>query len=408
MNDLLIKTTKREKKLKNIGTKSLKQGFIPGILYNKRENTCIQVDRHDFEKIFPSIQPNSVLTVELGKKRHRAFLKDYALSLKNRSLQHIDFFVVSETSEVTVPTPIAYRGQAKGVLRGGVLQSFERTLLVRGEVKALPEVIEVDISGLDIGDHLIVGDLPGDDSGRIAFMESLDKVVVGVAAASRKEEVVEAKESEEMPEETSSESKEQEDPLRVMRTTKLKSREIKLIVGCGNPGMTYEKTRHNVGFKCIDFLAETLGMALDIEKKKSIYGRKVIDDKEVVLLKPQTFMLHLGEAVLYLASFLKVEVSNIFVIFDDIQSPFSKVVLVDSTEKILHNAVKSLKEALVRDDFVKCAIGIGPLPGNIKEEDYYLDPFLESELRQLSDIFKHVEKEVAAFLKLSSTFVSAG
>ncbi len=89
---------------------------------------------------------------------------------------------------------------------------------------------------------------------------------------------------------------------------------MKLVVGLGNPGETYEGTRHNLGFMVLDRMAARYGTAVDVKKKKSMIGRIRIGKERVMLLKPQTFVNLSGEAVLYMASFLRIMPENIVVV----------------------------------------------------------------------------------------------
>ena len=86
---------------------------------------------------------------------------------------------------------------------------------------------------------------------------------------------------------------------------------MKLIVGLGNPGQKYRNNRHNIGFIVVDRFAKAHGIEMCIRKKKAVFGRGAFGGEEIVLLKPQTFMNLSGEAVLYLASFLKIKTINL-------------------------------------------------------------------------------------------------
>jgi len=90
-----------------------------------------------------------------------------------------------------------------------------------------------------------------------------------------------------------------------------------LIVGLGNPGAQYENTRHNVGFKVIDKLAEDFGMKISKAKFKSNYGKGIIEGEQVVLVKPSTYMNLSGEAVIQFKKFFKIEDDKVIIIYDD-------------------------------------------------------------------------------------------
>ena len=86
---------------------------------------------------------------------------------------------------------------------------------------------------------------------------------------------------------------------------------MKLIVGFGNPGDKHVNNRQNIGFKVIEIIANNTGIEVKVKKKKSLIGRGKINGEEVVLLKPQTFVNLIGESVLYIASFLRINIRDI-------------------------------------------------------------------------------------------------
>ncbi|MBL8991951.1 MAG: aminoacyl-tRNA hydrolase [Spirochaetia bacterium] len=162
----------------------------------------------------------------------------------------------------------------------------------------------------------------------------------------------------------------------------------KLIVGLGNPGDEFKNSRHNIGFKCLDYIASKLEIPLKFEKKKSVFGKKRFKGMDVIVLKPQTFSNLSGEAVLYIASFLKVDIKDIFVVYDDITRNFGEVEIEKRLEKVSHNAIKALAMSLKSGDFIKCAIGIGPRPTGADEEQFYLGNFTDAEESDFQELFE--------------------
>ena len=132
---------------------------------------------------------------------------------------------------------------------------------------------------------------------------------------------------------------------------------MKLVMGLGNPGNEYQNHRHNVGYMILDKVAKKLNVELDIKKKKTVFGKAKYGKIEYLLLKPQTFMNLSGEAALYMASFMKIAVDDIIVIYDDMNIPVGEFKLViakndaddnDNEEKegpIKHNGIKSIEES---------------------------------------------------------------
>lgn len=97
-----------------------------------------------------------------------------------------------------------------------------------------------------------------------------------------------------------------------------------LIVGLGNPGKEYEKTRHNMGFMTIDKLSQKMNVELQKEDFKGIYGKTIFNNEKVILLKPLTYMNLSGESIIEIVNFYKIPLENIIVIYDDIDIEIGK------------------------------------------------------------------------------------
>lgn len=100
---------------------------------------------------------------------------------------------------------------------------------------------------------------------------------------------------------------------------------MKLIVGLGNPGKEYAKTRHNVGFLTIEKLCEKLNVQLDKSKCKSIYGIYRHNGEKIIIAEPQTFMNSSGEAVVSLMKFYNVDIKDVIIVHDDLDLPIGKI-----------------------------------------------------------------------------------
>ncbi len=159
---------------------------------------------------------------------------------------------------------------------------------------------------------------------------------------------------------------------------------MKLVVGLGNPGEMYSKTRHNLGFLALDHLAKRHRVSIDIKKKKSLIGKMRYNDKKVIMLKPQTFTNLSGEAVLYMASFLRIQPQDIIVVCDDANLPFGEVSVKRYGSSGGHNGVKSLIKFLKADDFPRVRIGIGrPQHENMSMESHVLGSFTKDDIKKL-------------------------
>ena len=134
-----------------------------------------------------------------------------------------------------------------------------------------------------------------------------------------------------------------------------------LIVGLGNPGREYEKTRHNTGFRAMDILAEKLNAKVDRLKFQGLYTQVNYGGKKLFLLKPQTYMNASGLSVEPCAHFYKIPPERIIVIFDDISLPVGRIRVRKSGSAGGHNGIKSIIAA-VGQDFPRVKIGVGKKP----------------------------------------------
>lgn len=135
-----------------------------------------------------------------------------------------------------------------------------------------------------------------------------------------------------------------------------------LIVGLGNPGREYEKSRHNCGFRAIDLLAQRLGCKIDKSKFQGLYCQTVWDGKKLYLLKPMTFMNASGRSVLQLSAFYRIPPQRIIVLFDDISLEPGRLRVRAEGSAGGHNGIKSIIESLGSQDFPRVKIGVGAKP----------------------------------------------
>ena len=132
-----------------------------------------------------------------------------------------------------------------------------------------------------------------------------------------------------------------------------------LIVGLGNPGKDYERTRHNCGFRAIDILAQSLGCKIDKGKFQGLYGQVNYSGVKLYLLKPQTYMNLSGRSVLQLSAYFNIPPQRIIVLFDDISLPPGKIRIRKDGSAGGHNGIKSIIQELGSQDFPRVKIGVG-------------------------------------------------
>jgi PTH1 family peptidyl-tRNA hydrolase len=169
---------------------------------------------------------------------------------------------------------------------------------------------------------------------------------------------------------------------------------LKLIVGFGNPGERFANNRQNIGFKVIDIVANNENIEVRIKKKKSIIGRGKIQKNDVVLLKPQTFVTLIGESVLYIASFLRINVKDIICIVEDSSLDLGELRIDYLQSDLNHAGVDSMAIALKSEKFAKVRVGVGECPEGTSMEDYLLQDFTFEENLLLIDILNKAEQAV--------------
>ena len=135
-----------------------------------------------------------------------------------------------------------------------------------------------------------------------------------------------------------------------------------LIVGLGNPGPEYAKTRHNVGFRCLDLLAEKLGVRVDKAKFQGLYGQTDYHGNRLYLLKPLTYMNLSGRSVLQLSAFFQVPPQRIIVLFDDISLEPGRLRVRPNGSAGGHNGIKSIIAELGSQEFPRVKLGVGAKP----------------------------------------------
>lgn len=138
-----------------------------------------------------------------------------------------------------------------------------------------------------------------------------------------------------------------------------KDADIWLIAGLGNPGLQYEKTRHNAGFMAADKIAEKYGVQFTKRKFDSIYGEFTLGKTKVLLLKPQTYMNNSGSAVSAAAKFYKIPTDRIIIMFDDISLDVGKLRMRRKGSHGGHNGIKDIIELMGTDEIMRIKIGVG-------------------------------------------------
>lgn len=160
---------------------------------------------------------------------------------------------------------------------------------------------------------------------------------------------------------------------------------MKIIIGLGNPGRKYERTRHNAGFMGINELAGNLHIDIAQEKHHALIARAPIDSEAVVLVKPQTYMNDSGRATAAVLRDTYTTASDLIVMHDELDLPLGSVRVKIGGGHGGHNGLRSIIEYLGSSDFIRVRIGIGrPAPG-MDSADYVLSPFSAEEWKIAAD-----------------------
>ncbi len=132
-----------------------------------------------------------------------------------------------------------------------------------------------------------------------------------------------------------------------------------LIVGLGNPGRKYEDTRHNVGFKTIDYLSERWNIPVKKIRFKAIIGEGLVGGEKVILAKPSTFMNSSGESVGEIARYYDIAPEKIVIVQDDVALPVGRLRIRPKGSDGGHNGIKSILYHLESENFIRLKIGVG-------------------------------------------------
>ncbi|MDP3556368.1 MAG: aminoacyl-tRNA hydrolase [Bacteroidota bacterium] len=169
-----------------------------------------------------------------------------------------------------------------------------------------------------------------------------------------------------------------------------------LIVGLGNIGEEYAETRHNIGFKVADYLAADSGVKFTSERYADVAQLKY-KGKQLIIIKPNTFMNLSGKAVNYWLQSEKIEIENIMVIVDDLALPFGKIRIGPKGGDGGHNGLKSIQETLNTSNYPRLRFGISNEFNKGAQVNYVLGEWNEEELKTLNDRIKIAADAVKAF-----------
>jgi peptidyl-tRNA hydrolase, PTH1 family len=172
-----------------------------------------------------------------------------------------------------------------------------------------------------------------------------------------------------------------------------------LIVGLGNPGRKYAGNRHNVGFHCLDRLAEKHDLVFDKKQSDAELAMGRVAGRRAILVKPQTFVNASGEAVGAVARFFKADAGDVLVIYDDLDLPRGTTRLRPRGSSGGHNGIRSIIDHLGTQGFPRVRVGIGRPPGRMAPKAYVLQDWGEKDRAEMEEVYDRVISAVEVFIR---------
>jgi PTH1 family peptidyl-tRNA hydrolase len=171
-----------------------------------------------------------------------------------------------------------------------------------------------------------------------------------------------------------------------------------LITGLGNIGREYADTRHNIGFMILDTLAEVSNVVFDVNKRYGAIAECRLKNKQLVLLKPSTYMNASGDAVRYWLQKEKIELENLLIVVDDIALPFGTLRLKPKGSDAGHNGLKHIQEILGTVQYNRLRFGIGNNFSQGRQIDYVLGAFTGEEQKLLPERIEKAVEMIKSFV----------
>jgi len=175
------------------------------------------------------------------------------------------------------------------------------------------------------------------------------------------------------------------------------SEERYLIVGLGNPGRRYQGNRHNIGYMVLSKLAQYTGISLGRVQQKALVGTGLLSGRRIILAKPQTFMNLSGESVGPLVHYYRIPLSNLLVIYDEIDLPFGAIRMREQGGSGGHNGMKSIIKVL-GTNFSRMRLGVGRPPGRMDPAAYVLQDFQKEEMPVVEELIAEAISAVKTYL----------
>ncbi|EOR21854.1 50S ribosomal protein L25/general stress protein Ctc [Niallia nealsonii AAU1] len=177
-------------------TKLRNEGEIPGIVYgSKVENTAISLNEVNFLKTIREVGRNGVISLDIDGETYNVVLNEYDSDPIKRGIVHVDFLAVDLSKAISAPVRVSLVGEAAGVKDGGVMQQALHELTVTAKPNDIPTSIDIDVTDLQVGDTITVGDVKGYD--KIEINHEQEEVIASILAPRQEEEISTGEQQEE-------------------------------------------------------------------------------------------------------------------------------------------------------------------------------------------------------------------
>ncbi len=357
------------------------EGKIPGVVYGLGSDPkTVTVDWRSLRQCLTTDAGlNALINLDIDGEEHLSIVKELQRNPVKRTVTHVDFILIDRDADIEVEVPVVLEGEATLVEReNGTVTQALFSLTIIAKPGSIPDQVTADISELEVGGSIRVADLPL-PSGVRTEVDPEDPVVLGeMTRASMDAAAEEAGEGAEGEGEGAAEASGEGSGGDAGGDARLiaggGTPADLLVVGLGNPGAEYERSRHNVGAEVVALLAERHGARLRRSKEHAQADEVRAGAKRLALAVPLTYMNESGQAVAPLVRRYGVEddLHALVVVHDELDLPVGRLKLKVGGGLAGHNGLRSIKAHLHSDDFVRVRIGVGKPPSKERGADHVL------------------------------------
>ena len=372
MKSIEIKGSLRTETGKKATRELRKDNGVPCVLYGtQKDENGNQVATHftvPTEGLRNLVYTPHIYVVDLNidGKIVNAIMKDIQFHPVTDKILHVDFYQIDESKPIVMEVPVKLEGLAEGVKAGGKLALQIRKLKVKALYNVIPERLVVDVTPLGLGKTIKVGELKYEG---LELLNAKEAVVCAVKLT------------------------------RAARGAQAAAGILSmkyLIVGLGNIGEEYRETRHNIGFMVLDALAKASNIVFS-DGRYGATAQLSLKGRQLILLKPSTYMNLSGNAVRYWMQQEKIPLENVLIVVDDLALPFGTLRLKGKGSDAGHNGLKHIAATLGTQNYARLRFGIGndfPKGGQI---DFVLGHFDEESMKLMPERLEVAQEIIKSF-----------